>query len=703
MKNSITIPLLFLSSIVFGQINEDSLWSIWNNKNESNENRISAVHELTKTVYAFVNPDTARIIGHQGLLFAKSINDLEGQAKLHNDIGIAYYVLGQMDSTLSHFTACLDLSIAQNDTEGESKAYNNIGNIHYRLSDYPMALEFYHKSLRIKNEIKDTAGIASTSANIGAILQVQNNLDGSIEYLTKALELYRDLDNPNGLSSTYNNLGNVYNDLHELNRAIDMYNESVKIDREIGDINGLTGSLINLASAQFEIGEIEQALINYDVSYTLSQQLRNPTLIAATAYGLGLAKNELGFAKEALTMCDTAFYYATIQNDLRELKHSCRCYSETYESLGIFDKALKFSQLFKIYSDSILNDDQIRTITNQTALFKFEKKTVEDKLAHEKKAEIAKIKHDSELDQEKSFRYILYSGILLLLLFGVFILRSFILKKRAHTIIYKQKKEVELQKDIVEEKNREITDSIRYAKRLQEAILPPQRVVKEYLDNSFILYKPKDIVAGDFYWMETKGDLILLAAADCTGHGVPGAMVSVICSNALNKAVNELGITDPGAILDTARDIVVQRFTRSEDDVKDGMDVALCSLNLKTGALHYAGANNPLWIIRNDGSEIEEYKPSKQAVGLTDNSKPFKTHQIKLEKGDTIFMFTDGYADQFGGEKGKKLKTKSFKELLIQIKDKPMDQQKLQIDEVFENWKGDLEQIDDVCVIGVRI
>ena len=258
---------------------------------------------------------------------------------------------------------------------------------------------------------------------------------------------------------------------------------------------------------------------------------------------------------------------------------------------------------------------------------------------------------------------------------------------------------VNQQKLKLEIKNKEITDSLNYAKRIQQAILPPQSKINNHLKNNFILYLPKDIVAGDFYWLEEKEDGVLFAAADCTGHGVPGAMVSVVCNNALNRSVREYDLTDPGKILDKTREIVIQEFEKSEDEVKDGMDIAICSLEGNT--LKYAGAHNTLWIIRN--GEVLETKANKQPIGQFDKPEPYTTHSFELEKGDSIYIFSDGYVDQFGGVKGKKFKSKAFRELLISIQEKTMEEQRILIDEAFETWKGNLEQIDDVCVIGVRV
>jgi len=299
-------------------------------------------------------------------------------------------------------------------------------------------------------------------------------------------------------------------------------------------------------------------------------------------------------------------------------------------------------------------------------------------------------------------------------------------KQRLEDEVEKRTVEIREQKDIIEAKSEEILSSINYARRIQEAILPPMKLVKESLPNSFVLYKPKDIVAGDFYWMNQSKeensdyDLIHFAAADCTGHGVPGAMVSVVCSNALNRAAREFGLCRPADVLDKVLELVVARFTKSAE-VKDGMDVALCAYTPATKKLEYAGAQNPLWIVtkRDLGSEgfnihpdqpadgssfrLYEIKADKQPIGRYTESKPFTNHSIQLETGDTIYVFSDGYADQFGGPRGKKLKSKPFKELLLSMQDKTMDEQHTLLDQQFETWRGDLEQVDDVCVMGLRV
>lgn len=255
-----------------------------------------------------------------------------------------------------------------------------------------------------------------------------------------------------------------------------------------------------------------------------------------------------------------------------------------------------------------------------------------------------------------------------------------------------------LQRNILTKRNKEIVDNITYAKRIQKAILPEKKEVEINFKDSFIYYKPKDIVAGDFYWVEKQWDRVLFAVADCTGHGVSAAMVSVVCNYGLNRSVQEYGLIKPAEILDKTREFVAQKFDHNVQGVRDGMDIALCSL--KGNILEFSGAYRPLWIIRN--GSIIEIKGDKQPIGVFSKQEEFTSHQIKLIEGDSIYLFSDGYVDQFGGERRKKLKTKAFQNILLGIQNKKMEEQKRILHEYLINWKGDLEQIDDICIFGIK-
>jgi len=280
------------------------------------------------------------------------------------------------------------------------------------------------------------------------------------------------------------------------------------------------------------------------------------------------------------------------------------------------------------------------------------------------------------------------------------------LQESNHTLEDKVEERTEalsLQKEVIEEKNKEIVDSIQYALRLQNAILPSAQNLQDHLKDHFILFKPKDIVSGDFYWMTTLGDKIIIAVADCTGHGVPGAMLSIIGANGLNRCVKEFKLTKPSTILEKLREIVIETFESTSENVQDGMDISILCFDVKSKEVEFSGANNPLWIARKRDGVMEIIKGDKQPVGQYDYSKSFTNHKIRLHKGDCFYLFTDGFADQFGGEKGKKLKYKPFQELLLKNIHLLMHEQKQALDKSFVDWTDDFEQVDDVCVVGIKI
>jgi serine phosphatase RsbU (regulator of sigma subunit) len=268
----------------------------------------------------------------------------------------------------------------------------------------------------------------------------------------------------------------------------------------------------------------------------------------------------------------------------------------------------------------------------------------------------------------------------------------------------KNNKILKTQNELIEEKNKNITDSINYAKRLQTAILPPKDLVNSILPEHFIHYQPKDIVSGDFYWVSHHDSKIMVAAVDCTGHGVPGALLSIVGHNAINQTVNELGILQPSKVLENMSGIIRKVLHQDKgSDIRDGMDMALCTFDKTTNTLEYAGANNPVYII-SDG-KLEVVKATKFTVGSMEEEKPAipQNHTIKLKKGDCFYLFSDGFADQFGGPDNKKFKTSRFQELLLSLNPKGMNEQMNGIIKAFKDWQGNNEQVDDVLVIGVRV
>lgn len=263
--------------------------------------------------------------------------------------------------------------------------------------------------------------------------------------------------------------------------------------------------------------------------------------------------------------------------------------------------------------------------------------------------------------------------------------------------------ELKREKDDIQREKKELVDSINYAKRIQAALLPSSSIIEQRLGESFILYLPKDIVSGDFYWVETVDNWVFFAICDCTGHGVPGALISIVCNNALNRAIREFKLIEPSKILDKVAELIDASISL-DAAVKDGMDASVCAFNNVTRELFWAGANIPLWIAR-EGTfyELLEFKPDKQPIGLVEKRMPYTNHKIDIRKDDILYMMSDGFADQFGGEKGKKLTRKKFKELLLLQRGKMLSDQHKNLLEFHNNYRKYTEQIDDILVMGIRI
>ena len=454
------------------------------------------------------------------------------------------------------------------------------------------------------------------------------------------------------MGNSYNNIGNIYEDQGNYEKALEYYEKSLEISEEIGDKKEMGRSYYNIGSIYINQGNYEKAL-----DYLLK------------------TKN----IKEEI-------------NVITELDETSKALMEVYEKLGKPQKALENYKLYVTIKDSLAKMDGIEKEKQR----QFHEQYLLEKQADSIKHADELILHQAEVKTEKQRRNGLILIAALILVFLGIVFRQ--LKK-----VQKGKVLVENQKQIVEEKQQEITDSINYAKRLQQGILVPFDLVQSWLSESFILFKPKDIVSGDFYWIEKVGNKVYFAVADCTGHGIPGALVSIICSNALTKSLYEDFTYEPSRILDNTRAIVEERFVRAKDEIKDGMDISLCCLNVEEKSITWAGAMNPLWVVRKGSKEVEELKPDRQSIGMVEKPKRYKQHEVKLAKGDSVYLFSDGYQDQFGGEKGRKYMKGRFKKFVLSIKDQDMQTQLTSFEKEFISWKGDREQIDDVCVMGVRI
>ncbi len=664
----------------------------------------------------------AEVIDSLNLVLQQAKHDTT-RVKILHDLAGATHMTNPTEA-IHYCEQALKIAERSKYTTGIAQSYGWLGYLYDLQGQVEKALDYNHKALRILESQSDFEGMAAANCNIGGIWFNQGNYSEALTYFESGLALYRKSGVP-GIESILSNIGNVYYKLGETEKADSIYHESLAIHESTGNRRGIAYDKMWLALIARDEHKFDDAIEKFSESLILlneTQDLHGVSYvkfcIADTYFRTGnLSKAEI-FATEAMKI-------AREIGNVEDITTAAEVLSRIYAKQNRGMEALEMYKLYDQLDDSV-NNMQIQRATMSAKLqYEFDKKAMADSIAFAKEKEVqdAKMlakdleveKQNLELKATRRMEIVLTVGLLLVIGFAIFLINRYRLIRRQKQIIeikeqetQKQNETIRTQKLIVEEKNKEITDSIKYAKRIQAAVLPSARVVKELLPDSFIFYQAKDIVAGDFYWLEKLNNRIFFAAADCTGHGVPGAMVSVICNNGLNRSVREHHFSDPGKILDKTREIVIQEFEKSDETVYDGMDVSLVSFpatNAASGVidLEWAGANNPLWIIRKGSQSLDEYVADKQPIGRYSHNNPFTTHKITVSNGDTLYVFTDGFADQFGGEKGKKFRNARLKELLLKNVNLEMTDQRQSLINAFNHWKGDLDQIDDVCLIGVRL
>lgn len=597
----------------------------------------------------------------------------------------------------------LEMSRKKNYNYGIAQSRYEMGKAYFLLEDYENSLKNIVASINISEKEKFTSLLALAYGGLANIYIMQLNHKQAIRYLHKSIDLYKITNNLEGMTNALNNIGYSYYKNQQVDSCLTWYNKSLKLANQIQYHRGICNTLQNIGHLYYDTKNFDSARVYYTKSLAVSNMYYDIQITAKNYFQLAKIESTLNHLKEAQTLLDSALLHAKKQG-VTELY--CNLYKElslVYEKQHDLKQAYTYSKLYYTSLDSLNQFERSKKVNQDQFNFEMERKMKEQEILDQQKAEA----HRKEIQQQNIIIYSTLAGLIAIGVLLLLIYRNFKNKKRANQLLEEKNLLIEEQKKAVEEKNKEIIDSINYAKRLQEAILPPEALLEKHIGHYFILYQPKDIVAGDFYWMETMGDKVMIAAADCTGHGVPGAMVSVVCAGALTRTVKEFGLTNPGKILDKTTELVVDTLAKNKTDVKDGMDISLCSIDFNKKSLVYSGANNPLWICRkNHGSglvETIELKANKQPVGQFEFRKPFEEHSISLQPGDCIYLFTDGYADQFGGPHGKKFKYTTLKQLLQDIHPLTMPEQKEKLLYCFDQWKGNLEQLDDVCIIGVRV
>ncbi len=719
----------------------DSITHVLKTELKDDSNKVNTLNALSGKLWRMDKYDTAIICANNARTLAEKIDFKRGIIKAWRNCGSAYYNQGNYFKSLESYTKSLALSQQIGDQASTALDLGGVARVQYIQGNYPNAMDYYLKALTINQKLGDKDAIASNYGNMANIYNSQANYDLAIEYHKKAIDIYTETGNKNGIKRGFENISILYRDEKKFPEAIDYEAKALQVCRDMKSEKNIATAYNNMGEVYNKQGNYSMAMIYYDSAINLNRKNGNIKSVSINLVNQGEVYRLQGNYPKALQYDNEALAIRRQLGDKSTLAYAYDDIGEIYiqekkydigrkytDSSIMFSKAIGEKFLVKdgyhdlveidsgvadyktafedykkyvAYSDSLLNDANTQKTVQAEMNYDFNQKQAAEKADQDKKDAIA----EQDRKRQAIILYSVLAGFLLLMALTFFIFRGLRQNQKANRIITKQKEEVEQQKAMVDEKNKEILDSINYAKRLQDAILPPLALIKQHLPESFVLYKPKDIVAGDFYWMEVvkapSGDIVLIAACDCTGHGVPGALVSVVCSNALNRTVKEFKITQPGKILDKVRELVLETFEKSESNVQDGMDISLCCLNTKTGEAQWSGAYNSLWYVQNN--ELKEIDADKQPIGKNDRPVPFNTHNVKFEKGDILYLFTDGYADQFGGPKGKKFKYKTLQQLIMDNVHLTMPEQETILNKTIEDWKGGLEQVDDVLIMGIRV
>lgn len=731
MKNIKIFKILFflLSGVIVSAQNTqlDSLNAVLDSQDEDTS-KVHTLNQIAATVYR-TDTDEAIRFSTEAIKLAGKINFQKGLAMAYKNLGLGAYMQGNYTEAFKNWETSLGLFEELGDDQGIANLVGNLGSIYYMLGKNFEAIEYNLRALKIAEKLNDSTRIATLLLNIGSVYSEQpSTLDTARSYYLRALVMGELIAYTDLLGLGYINLGGVYFKQEEYDSAQFYFEKALTIVTSSIDI---AGSLMSIGKTYTQRGDYYAAIKYLQDALLMAQKESAQLETSRILLGLASAYSKQGnpqvaidYYMQARTISEEGGFNIELSEVFEGLAHS-------YAEISDFQNAFKYSSLQDTIDNTIYRIETENKTNNLMFTYQLDKKDDEIEIL-EQQAEIEQL--TSRRQRAIIIAIGLFGLLLLMLAVGFYNRMQFIRKTKGQIEAQKdeiesqrdeieaQRDQVKMQHDMVLAQNELITASINYAQRIQSAMLPSSSLLAEVMPEYFIVFKPKDIVSGDFYWVKEVQDHLVIVGADCTGHGVPGACMSMLGITLLNDLIGERCFDAPGAILEQLRlkikELLVQEG--GDDEQKDGMDAVIAILNKNTRELHFSGANNPLYIIRNkalaNGNEMEQYssvdnddyqlfelKGDKQPIGVHWEETDFRTHSIKLQEQDTFYMFSDGFIDQFGGENRKKYKALNFKKLLLSVQEEAMDRQKQTIEKTFDNWRGDYEQIDDVSVIGIRI
>jgi len=645
----------------------------------------------------------------------KKLKNETGVAGSLNDLGVSYYYMGQYEKALEYFVKSAEMKVLIGDSIGAAQAYNNTG-IMYDIAGKPgKAVEYYLKALKIYEGVNRPDLMMGTILNIGIIYSDQKNYDEALKYYQEGVRLGIKIGDKTNLITAYNNVGIAYDKKQMYDSALAFYNKSFELSKKIGFKKGIAIAYNNMAINYEGREDYDKSIEYYLLALPLKIEMGDKSSIAITQLGLGDVYSAKGDQKTAIEYFTKGLKNAQKTSYILYIQQAYSGLSRSYGRAAKYKEAYEYQTLFVALKDSLLNEENTKIINELNTKYETVKK---DKML----AIMTKDKElqDMELKRKRTIQYATTAALVLMLLLVFVVFRGYQQKKKANEVLNTKNEEIAKQRDEITEQKKELTDSIDYAKNIQQAILPHQEDISHALPEHFILYLPKNVVSGDFYWFAERDNKAFIAACDCTGHGVPGAFVSMIGNNLLNQIILEKEVTDPGQVLSELNKGIKGVFTKhGEQEAQDGMDMTLCVFDLNSNKMEFAAANNPVFLLRKGvaasgqltntnvklfGNDLAIVSGDRTPIGgYTILNHAFKSHNLDLQKNDMIYIFSDGYQDQFGGDKGKKFMIKRLKELLVTFQEIPVAEQKEKLQETIEGWRGKTEQIDDILVIGIRV
>ncbi len=619
-------------------------------------------------------------------------------------IGRLYKQQNEFDSSLYYLQKALPICKKTIYLSRQIDILSNIASVYYRMGIYSKSCEYFLEAANVSEKLGNKIYVAGYLGNAGAIFQDIKEPQKAIFYINKALAINREIDSKQGIAINLVCLGNAYMDLKQNQKALELNLEALKINEQLADSNYLSNNLSNIGINYTKLHDYNNALIYYNRSFNYVNKYNVEQRIVLY-HNLGELYTLINKNKEAESNLSKAEALLRNFNSLKRKADNYRLFYTYYKSVHNTQKSLGYLEQYYKYRDSILNNETNKKIMENQLQFDYQRKATADSVRIEGEKKLVAI----QLKEEKTKRNMLYAGMALIALFAIFMVNRFIVTNKQKKIIEEKEKETLYQKSLIEEKHKEITDSINYAERIQRSFLATTEILNSNLNDYFILFKPKDVVSGDFYWAanlmaeSNRSTKFILATADSTGHGVPGAIMSLLNITSLESAIKD-GYSNAADILNATRQTIIERLKKdgSAEGGKDGMDCSLCIFDFANLKLQIAAAHNPVWIVRRN--EVIEIKADKMPVGKHDiDYVPFSEKEVDLLPGDVIFTLTDGFPDQFGGNKGKKFMSKNLRLLLASNAHLPMPEQKKILEETYKNWTGDIDQVDDITIIGIRV